>query len=479
MEPITRRTLIMGGVGAAVVAAGGAVVLWSRTAGPGTVPAATATLPAVAADLAEPTVLRSTGGQLDVALTAAPGRVAIGGVAVDALTYNGGLPGPTLVLRPGDVLSLSLANQLHDPTNLHTHGLHVSPQGGGDNIFRRIDPGSSADYRYELPADHPPGVYWYHPHHHGMTADQVFAGLYGAIIVEDEAPIEVSAERVLVISDMTFDGSGAIAVASHNDRMNGREGTTLLVNGQAGATMTARPGARERWRIVNACTSRFLDLRLDGKGLQLLGIDSGRFETPEDVTRLRLMPGNRADVLVTMTPGDSVLRAVPVDRGSSGMMGGGSAAAVVDLVRVVVAGAAASRPAALVPGAAPRDLRDVRVDGRRTLTLGGMMGDTIDGRTFDPAVVNQYVVAGTVEEWTITNSTAMNHPFHLHVWPMQVLGVGAQAMVTPTWQDVVDVPPYASTVVRIAFEDFTGTTVYHCHILDHEDNGMMGIISVA
>ena len=492
MEPRSRRTaLTLGGIGAAVVVAGGAGLVWMQTnqSSPTTTPTTPGTgTPAAPGDqLGEPEVLRSAGGVLDVTLVAAESAVVIGGTSVRALTFNGGVPGPTLVVRPGDVLSVAFQNQLAMPTNLHTHGLHVSPDGISDNVFLRIDPGASADYRYEIPANHPAGVYWYHPHHHGMAADQVFGGLYGAIIVEDPTPIDVTSERVLVISDMTFNSAGQIAAASQADRMNGREGATVLVNGQVAPAMTARPGDRERWRIINACSSRYLDLTLDGQQLQLLGNDSGRFASPQGVTRLALVPGNRADVIVTMAAGSSVLRATPVDRGSAGMGGNTRSTAVVDLATLDVTGVSSPSTAVEVASVTPRDLRGARVTGSRTLTLamggggmgGGGMAFTIDGATFDPATVNQRVALGSVEEWTIVNTSTMDHPFHLHVWPMQVLSVGGNSTSEPTWQDVVNVPARSSSTVRIAFEDFGGTAVYHCHILDHEDNGMMGIISVA
>jgi FtsP/CotA-like multicopper oxidase with cupredoxin domain len=420
--------------------------------------------------------------------------VLIDGIRVTAMTYAGSLPGPTISVRAGDILTVTLTNKLSNPTNLHTHGLHVSPEGMSDNIFRRIDPGATADYRYEIPANHPPGVYWYHPHHHGMAADQVFGGLYGAIIVEEPVPLAVTAERVLVISDMTFDSAGRISGATQQDRMSGREGETMLVNGQPGGAMAARPGDRERWRIVNACSSRYLDLRLDGQTMHLLGNDSGRFAEPQATSQLLLMPGNRADVLVTMATGASVLQVILVDRGSAGGMGGGSArsTAVVELATLTVSGSIVASAAPDSSGPAPRDLSTEAMTGSRTLTLamgggaggmgmggGGMMGFTIDGKTFDPTRVDQAVSAGAVEEWTIVNTSPMDHPFHLHVWPMQVVTVGSQTSGVPTWQDVVNVPARSSSTVRIAFEDFTGTAVFHCHILDHEDNGMMGIISVA
>ncbi len=484
MRPISRRqALILGGVGTAGVLAGGAGLLWTANTG---------FTPATVQRLTEPVTVRSANGALQVKLTAAEGPTRIAGRQATALTFNGGLPGPTLVVRPGDRVKVTVENHMKDPTNLHVHGLHVSPNGNSDNVFVSIEPGSSFDYDYQLPKDHPPGVYWYHPHHHGMVATQVFGGLYGAIIVEDPTPIPVSRERVLVISDITLDGSGRIPASSAMDRMVGREGTLMLVNGQASPQLSARPGERERWRIVNACVARYLRLRLDGQQLQLLGIDSGRFTQPRAVTEVVLAPGNRADLLVTGVRGTASFQTLPFDRGAAmGMMGGTRpSSTTVNLATLVVAGSPET-PAAVPTQPLPRDLRNSTVDGRRELTFamgmgaggmgmgsgGNMMGFTIDGKEFDPARIDTTVRGGTVEEWTLTNTSPMDHPVHLHVWPMQIVERAGVAVNDVLWQDVVNVPANSRVRVRIPFDDFTGKTVYHCHILDHEDGGMMAVIN--
>ena len=320
MRPISRRdALLLGGLGTAAAVAGGAGLWWSLNSaqqptavggnGGGNGGGAA---PAPGAELRGPAELRSANGRLELTLDAAPGRVELGGRQARALCYNGTVPGPTLRLRPGDELNVRLENGLNEPTNLHVHGLHVSPQADADNVFIAVPSGQGFDYRYRLPPDHPPGVYWYHPHHHGMVADQIFAGLFGAIIVEDPETIPVSTERVLLVSDTTLDSAGNIAAVSPMERMAGREGELLLLNGQSNPLLTAQPGARERWRIINTCVGRFLRLRLDGQQLQLLGMDSGRSPEPETVDELLLAPGNRADLLVTAAAGEAVLAGPPV-----------------------------------------------------------------------------------------------------------------------------------------------------------------------
>ena len=154
-------------------------------------------------------------------------------------------------------------------------------------------------------------------------ADQLAAGLYGAIVVEDPDPVPVARERVLVVSDLTLDDSGNLAEVSPPQRMMGREGETVLVNGQVRPQATAAPGERELWRVVNACPSRYLRLTLDGQTVRLLGRDIGRLPEPVELTEMTLAPGNRVELLVDTREGASTLTAAPVDRGSmDGMMGG-------------------------------------------------------------------------------------------------------------------------------------------------------------
>ncbi|WP_343938521.1 multicopper oxidase domain-containing protein, partial [Pseudonocardia zijingensis] len=177
-RPISRRrALVFGGAGVAALAVGTAG--WITTAG-----STSAGGPGAAGEpLARPPELTARDGRLQVELVAAAGA-RLAGQDTRALGFNGSSPGPTLRVRPGDELAVRLTNRLDQPTNLHTHGLRVSPEGNGDNPFVRIDPGASFDYRILVPADHPPGTHWYHPHHHGAVADQLFGGLAGALLVD-------------------------------------------------------------------------------------------------------------------------------------------------------------------------------------------------------------------------------------------------------------------------------------------------------
>ncbi|TLP93053.1 multicopper oxidase family protein [Nesterenkonia salmonea] len=486
MSPMTRRQLLaLGAVGAGSVAVGGTGLWWTsrdkETLGGGR--------------LVQPEVLASRDGVLDLALEAAPTRVRIGAREANVHAFNGSLPGPTLRVRGGDTVRVAMTNSLDTPTNIHVHGLHVSPEDNGDNPFVTVESGESFDYEYVLPQDHPPGTYWYHPHNHGHVADQVAAGLYGAIVVEDPDPVPVARERVLIVSDIALDDSGNLAEVTAPQRMLGREGETVLVNGQLRPGASAAPGERELWRVVNACPSRYLRLSLDGQGVRLLRRDVGRLPEPVDVTELILAPGNRVELLVDTREGTSTLRTISVERGNmDGMMGGARSGdgpdndEPIDLLVLEVAGDPAEEVRSVPAGPTLRDLRDEPVEARRTIdfAMGGMRGGmrgpgqmmsfTIDGREFDAERTDQRVRVDTVEEWTLTNSSPMDHPMHLHVWPMQVVVDGGREISGPRWQDVVNIPAFGEVTVRVAFDDFGGRTVYHCHILDHEDLGMMGTL---
>ena len=450
---------------------------------------------------AQPAVRTSSGGLLEVTLRAEAQKVPFGNGTRFAYTYNGSTPGPTLRVRPGDRLIVTLENQLDTDTNLHTHGLHVSPSGDADNIFVTVSPGQSHTYTYDIPADHRSGLFWYHPHAHGHVAEQVAAGLAGAIVVVDGideiSEMASSTERVWVLADPPI-GSDATALAvSGGSRMQGRQGDRVLVNGVYQPDVTAAAGGLERWRFINASASRYYRLALDGHQLHAIASDGGRLGVPVALEDLVLAPGERTELLLTPTEaGAYQLRALTYDRGAAGMgngmgnaMGGSTslttAESIVATMTVTGDAKPSSLPAQLVD---PGSMSVMAATSTRTLELamgmgngammgggGSMMGFTIDGKSFDPARTDIAVSSGVVEEWTIRNTSPMDHPFHLHVWPFQVV----DGPEPGGWKDTVNVPANSELRIRIPFTGIVGRTVYHCHILDHEDLGMMGVIDVA
>ena len=494
---LSRRTLLrVAGTGAVVVGVAGVAACvpsrGSNDRGANAVPGGTA-----GSAFAPPPELRSSGGRLDLTLIASARMVPWGDGTRFALIYNGTVPGPTLRVRPGDVITLTLRNELDSATNLHTHGLHVSPEGTSDNVFVMVEPGQEFTYTYHLPTDHPSGTFWYHPHHHGQVASQLSGGLAGVIVVEDDLDqlpeLAATDERVLVLSDPAIGDSASVVSAPMSEQMQGREGDVVLVNGELQPRIATTTGGVERWRLVNASASRYYRLRVADHPFHLIASEHGRLGQPVVVDDLLLVPGQRAEVLVAPTrAGSYVLSTASVDRGSmrmgGGMGGGGMGAgggasatsAAADLLTLDVSGDPTGTPAL------PTQLRTIttppRTDATRTLSLGAMgMGQgqfVIDGKAFQPGRIDTTARLGTTEEWTIRNDSMMDHPFHLHVWPFQVVARSGGQALDPGSKDTVNVPAGQSVTIRVTFADFAGTTVYHCHILDHEDLGMMGTIDV-
>jgi FtsP/CotA-like multicopper oxidase with cupredoxin domain len=462
-----------------------------------------ATLPS-GRQLVMPKELRSVDGVLDIDLRVARADLAAGSGRRFAYTYDGTSPGPTLRVRPGDTVTVRLRNDLDESTNLHTHGLHVDPSGSSDNVFVEVQPRSTHTYTYRIPDDHRSGTFWYHPHHHGMVAAQVSAGLFGVIIVEDDLDtlpdLGDAAERLLVLNDPRVGSDASVLDVSAMEVMQGREGDATLVNGQDEPVIPAETGRLEHWRIVNASPSRYYRMALEGHALHLIGTDGGRLSEPTTVDEVLIAPGERVEVMVALTEGRHELRSLGYDRGSAGMGGGmmggrsgaGSGPQVLAVVDTTVTSVVPPVPGSLADPATTR-LPGPTASRRLELAMGmgggmgggmmggggsggGMMAFTIDGVSFDPSRTDIAVRAGSVEEWTLVNTSPMDHPFHLHVWPFQV--VDAQGRGDGRWKDTVNVPARSTVTIRVRFSGLTGRTVYHCHILDHEDQGMMGVIEV-
>jgi len=427
-------------------------------------------------------VVRSSQGALMLDLVAQETRVTIPGTAGRALTYNGLLPGPVLEVNAGDDVKIQLHNRLNQPTNLHYHGLHVSPEGNADNVFLSVQPGASQSYSFQIPDDHPAGLFYYHPHHHGTVSDQVFGGLGGALIVRgelDQIPeVQAAQEEVLFLKDLPADRQPGMGGA-----MLGREGSVLTVNGQVNPTIETPAGGLLRLRLVNGSNARFWRLALEGHRLHLIATDGGALEQPLAIQDLLLVPGARADVLVQISPtgGQFRLRNRSYNRVGRRMMG----------MRRMVASSQGEETIATIqthgtttPVALPRELLPIQplnnpVRTRRFVMNHGMapgmgMMFLINGQPYDHQRIDTRVRLGDIEEWDLVNTGVMDHPFHVHVNPMQVISRNGEPERLLAWRDVVLVRAGETVRVRTQFRDFSGRSVYHCHILDHEDLGMMG-----
>ncbi|MEA2765564.1 MAG: hypothetical protein QOK07_1968, partial [Gemmatimonadaceae bacterium] len=391
--------------------------------------------PAVAETFREPPVVSSRLGVLRVSLTPKPSTVNIAGHRVMLLAYNGLYMPPTLRLHPGDTLRIRLTNAMAQPTNLHTHGLTVSPRGNSDNVFLHVAPGQTRDYEIRLPPDHPPGLYWYHPHPHGFSDMQVRNGMSGAIIVAgllDPFPtLRHLRERLLLLKDLQIENGRVV----HRDI---GKNTIRTINGIVNPMILLRPGETELWRIGNIGADLYYSLTLDGHHFQVVARDGNRRSRLTTADTVRLSPGARTAVLVTAgAPGVYLLRTGEINTGSEGNEYEGTVMATVR-----VEGSAATPvtlPSMLLP---VEDLRG-KVTTRRTVVFSESTdGDTmfIDGKQFDVNRTDTRVRLGAIEEWTIRNTSDELHTFHIHQGPFQLTEINGIPQPADDHRDIVDVP---------------------------------------
>jgi FtsP/CotA-like multicopper oxidase with cupredoxin domain/peroxiredoxin len=462
---------------------------------------------------AEAEAIRSVDGLLRATLAVQYGDNVIRGSHVHLRSYNGRLVGPTLRTKPGDVLKIRVENRLPqvpeppvhtvnvphglNSTNVHTHGLHVSPEGNSDNVYLDIKPGQAQDYEITIPKDHVAGTFFYHPHKHGSVALQMSSGMSGALIVEgglDEVPeIKQARERIFLFHQIPFDDEGRVEKLTnlydgHPTKHWHASGRFTTINGVALPVLALRPGEVQRWRFIHSGIHESLTVRLDGHDLHEIatdGIPLGGMVPREEI---ELQPGNRSDVLVkaSATPGVYLLRdgALPADR---------ALRAIPEpeklLAKVVVAGPprnmALPDSAGLARFAPFKPITDEEVQGRKATVVFGQDEKHqppryfINDRQFDPDVIPRRVLVGTAEEWTLS-SKEDNHPFHLHVNPFEVIRRDPQtgAIVDRVWKDTILVTEKKPVTIRVRYLDFSGKSVFHCHNLAHEDLGMMQNIEV-
>jgi FtsP/CotA-like multicopper oxidase with cupredoxin domain len=422
---------------------------------------------------------------VEVTLTAAPARLSlIPGATTDVYAYNGQVPGPTLELREGDHLVVRFRNELPEPTTVHWHGIHL-PFTADGSPFHPVPPGGEHVYAFTV-AHGTAGTYWYHPHPHASTARQLGRGLFGVLIVRaDDDPLpEAIDERVLVLWDNRFGPDGSIDFPRPGSRQariddeNGREGDVVFVNGEILPSISMRSGEVQRWRIINASAARTYRLALSGHTFLHVGSYGGLFERPREVDEILLANSERAELLVRGTgePGArAVLQALPHDRYPPRTRPP-DAQRIRDLAVIHYDDAPRMQPPEI-----PSSLRPVPAldSGTAAVTRTFRLSrNRINSRQLDMNRIDEVAALGSTEVWEIANLVGMDHPFHLHGFRFQVLERNGEPEPDPTWKDTVNVPRFSSVRIVVRFEDHAGLWMFHCHILDHEDNGMMGILEV-
>jgi FtsP/CotA-like multicopper oxidase with cupredoxin domain len=534
----------------------------------------TPTIPPVT--FVQPEVLSSVGGTLEVPFNIAFATNVVGTPNgprnFRSRTINGTISPPTIRLKPGDHLTLPVINNLpanlkpnpapadqntphaFNTFNIHTHGLHVSP--GQDNVLLAIMPGSTYVYNYDIPANHPAGTFWYHPHKHGATAMHSFSGMIGSIIIEgglDNVPeIAAAADLVFNINELQLGGAIDPTTISAANPFGQADQTTgfnneaavnpvqltdpyevppytvangsfnagdsvFVVNGEFQPTIQCRPGQLLRLRMLNASArntgimriANESDLTTSVQNWNVISLDGITLPNVKNTPSFALHPANRADVLVKIdTPGSYkiVLGSFP--------SGGGMPPPDRILATIEVAGTPFPQPLPAGPLPVPAMLPTITAgelnQPGRTVTYSrpaapptgpeipngsGMFAANfvINGQRFDDTRIDQIINLNSVIEWTLVNPSGQWHPHHIHINPFQVISTvdptngnnvlnGDPNMnlddLGPTWMDTIAIPPGGSVTTRQRFPDFPGLFVQHCHILVHEDIGMMQLVNV-
>ncbi len=424
-------------------------------------------------------------GIVEVDLSAAPARLSlVPGQETDVFAYNGRVPGPLLEVSEGDSVIVHFRNDLPEATTVHWHGLHL-PFTSDGSPFHPVEPGEEYTYAFRVQAG-TAGTYWYHPHPHHRSAYQVGKGLYGGIIVRDpDDPLPSSlTERLLILSDNRFDSDGAIDFAQEDtrqaeiDEMNGREGDIVFVNDEITPTLAIRTGEVQRWRVINASGARIYRLALPGHTFLHVGSDGGLFEHPVEVDELVLAAGERAELLVrgTSSPGSrSVLKTLPYNRYMTRTRPE-DWKQPRDLLTLQYSD---EPPVEIIP--IPNTLRKIpRLDpaDAKMTRLMLMSQGKINSKTMDMQRVDERAELEATEIWEIENLVGMDHTFHLHGFQFQLLDRNGDPEPQPQWKDTINVPKFETARFIVRFDRYRGKWMYHCHILDHEDDGMMGVLEV-
>jgi FtsP/CotA-like multicopper oxidase with cupredoxin domain len=535
VDPISRRQAITYGLGAV---AAGALAGGGRTLNAAGLSRRSGHMLGVGRPpwLPQPRVLSSADGELSVRLVGVPGVVDMNAPKmVRTYTLGGHVPGYTWELRAGDTLKVLLQNRLpklprmpvhmdrpHQWTNmnLHTHGLHVSPSGNADNVFLDIPPGCDHRLEIPLPPDHPAGLFWYHPHRHGGVTQQLRAGMAGMLIVRGDIDqveeVCAAQEKVMVLQGIELGDDFQLLdpIPEPKPDQDFFPATQVLytVNGVLTPRLHMYPGQVQRWRLVNAAADNFMSLALKNHDFHVLAWDGLTLPAPDTTDVVMLSPGNRVDLLVkagrpgvydlVLTPGSSGMPNIP-GMPTSGLPGPASGGMpmpgltplpdelvprAILTVEVSGRGPAMGLPTAL-PAWDPPILpisryRNFSFSVQRT-PANEFLNFGIDGKPYDMSAPPYQVPVGTAEEWTLTNAFDPKlmehaHVFHIHTNPFKITKRNGKVLSPPLWRDTYVLTKSAGDTMTFEsnFVDYTGKFVEHCHLVPHEDLGMMSAIEV-
>lgn len=428
-----------------------------------------------------PPMLYSRDGQLHVDLVAAPHTYTIGDHQFQSMLYNGEYVPPVWRLHSGDALTVTLHNRLPEETNLHFHGIDVSPLKNSDNVFVHIPPGETFTYEIKIPEKHV-GLFWFHPHLHGNVDRQIIGGLSGGIIIEGSDRLypflKQLPEKILLLKHHPI------------GRTDYQE--LVTVNGIVAPTIAIRPGEAQFWQIGNIGADRFLRVKIEGMPFYLLGRDGYFVPRPIRMEELILGPGQRVSAVVVGGPAgryafksvefkfDELQPPLPeVDLGT----------VVSEGPPADVAAATAKVAAQHVNGPLYADtVRSSPIAHRRTFTFSRTSDKTaflINGKVFDENRTDVTAKVGDTEEWTIRNEDSQYHDFHIHQTGFLVTEVNGEPAQFDGLRDTYSVPPArngkpgeAKLIIPFTNPEIIGRFVFHCHVVKHEDKGMMMVVEV-
>ncbi len=391
---------------------------------------------------------------------------------ITAWGFNNTVPGPVIKGNKGDTLVIKVKNQLPEPTIIHWHGIRLpADMDGTGEVQAPIQPGEEFEYRFEVPDA---GTFWYHSHHNETV--QMERGMYGALIVEEESMLVTDVDRVLMIDDMKLTRSNAFKtngfIGRWMERHDGREGSTLLINGKENLRIKMQAGQIERWRFINASSARYFRLFLGGHTFRIIGTDGGLVETPVEVTEAMIVPGERLEILAgPFTNGETFgIESLPYNR--------------MTFVRSKQSRFATVTVGTTHPTRAviPSTLRAIEslanqhavVNRQVTFAVSPSLKHGIDFTVNgDVHTMDSVVHTGELQVWEVSNTSLMDHPFHLHGFFFQVLEENGNAPQYKSWKDTYNLKPRSK--IKIAWmPERTGKWMYHCHILEHHEAGMMG-----
>jgi suppressor of ftsI len=439
------------------------------------------------------------------------------GIASDGKSsffFNGQPNAPTLRLSPGDQLKITYVNDLPakppeeclagpcmDMTNLHFHGLTVSPDAPQDDVLDMMAmPGQSLHYTVQIPKNHPPGLYWYHTHPHGESYRQTLDGMSGALVIEGiESYFPALAglpERVLIVRGRSIVNDPRSVDLKHRVELRsdvcGAEPETpeeiFTLNGAVRPQIDIAPGERQLWRLVNAAADRYLDVQLEGATFEIVAMDGMpiALHDPNHPTRIvghvLLPPAGRLEAIVAGPAAGTPRHLISgcVDTGPDG-----DPNPAMVLADIVPRPAAPSTEKVLQSPRKP-DLKNLdlaaeeKAPPRFIVTFTeDKQGFYINGEKFTPdADPMVRAKVGSFQHWRIVNATGELHPMHIHQVHFLAYAENDQPIASAVWLDTVNVPFGGSVDVIMDFTDpvIRGMSVFHCHLLNHEDKGMMAKI---